>query len=84
MGQLLAQAAILGTFEKLTTAEVLAGITYRAAAVLGLKDRGIVAKGMLADLALFKTHDHREILYHQGSLQPSFVIKKGTLVYSKV
>lgn len=84
MGQLLTQAAILGAFEKLTTAEVLAGITYRAAAALGLKDRGILAKGMLADLALFKTPDHREILYQQGSLQPSFVIKKGALVYSKM
>ena len=82
MGQLLTQAAILGAFEKLTTSEVLAGITFRAAAALGLNDRGILAKGMMADLALFKTPDHREILYHQGSLQPSFVIKKGALVYS--
>ncbi len=82
MGQLLTQAAILGAFEKLTTSEVFAGITFRAAAALGLKDRGVLAKGMMADLALFKTPDHREILYHQGSLQPSFVIKKGALVYS--
>ncbi len=84
MGQLLTQAAILGAFEKLTTTEVLAGITYRAAAALGLKDRGVLAKGMMADLALFKTPDHREILYHQGSLQPSLVIKKGALVYSNL
>ncbi len=84
MGQLLTQAAILGAFEKLTTAEVFAGITHRAAAALGLKDRGILAKGMLADLALFKTPDHREILYQQGSLQPSVVIKKGALVYSNL
>ncbi len=84
MGQLLTQAAILGAFEKLTTAEVFAGITYRAAAALGLKDRGTLAKGMLADLALFKTPDHREILYQQGSLQPSYVIKKGALVYSNL
>jgi imidazolonepropionase len=82
MGQLLTQAAILGAFEKLTTSEVLAGITFRVAAALGLKDRGVLVKGMMADLALFKTPDHREILYHQGSLQPSFVIKKGALVYS--
>jgi len=40
MGDLLTQAAILGTFEKLTTAEVLAGLTFRAAAALGLNDRG--------------------------------------------
>ncbi|NNJ88156.1 MAG: amidohydrolase family protein, partial [Eudoraea sp.] len=84
MGQLLTQAAILGAFEKLTTAEVLAGITYRAATALGLKDRGVLTQGMLADLALFKTRDHREILYHQGNLQPSSVIKKGALVYSNL
>ncbi len=84
MGQLLTQAAILGAFEKLTTAEVFAGITHRAAAALGLKDRGVLVKGMLADLALFKTPDHREILYQQGSLQPSVVIKKGALVYSNL
>jgi len=84
MGQLLTQAAILGAFEKLTTAEVFAGITYRAAAALGLKDRGMLAKGMLADLTLFKTPDHREILYHQGSLRPYLVLKKGALVYSNM
>jgi imidazolonepropionase len=84
MGQLLTQAAILGAFEKLTTAEVFAGITFRAAAALGLKDRGLLAKGMVADIALFKTADHREILYHQGSLQPSIVVKKGALVYSNL
>lgn len=82
MGQLLTQAAILGASEKLSTAEVFAGITYRAAAALGLTDRGTLAKGMLADLAVFKTNDHREILYQQGSLQPSLVVKKGAIVYS--
>jgi imidazolonepropionase len=84
MGQLITQAAILGAFEKLTTAEVLAGITYRAAAALGLQDRGILAKGKLADLVIFKTPDHREILYHQGSLQPSMVLKNGSVAYSKM
>ncbi len=84
MGQLITQAAVLGAFEKLTTAEVLAGITYRAAAALGLKDRGMLAIGKLADLVLFKTPDHREILYHQGSLHPSLVIKNGSVVYSKM
>ncbi len=84
MGQLVTQAAILGAFQKLTTSEVFAGITYRAAAALGLKDRGMLEKGMLADVALFNTSDHREILYHQGSLQPSIVVKKGALVYSNL
>ncbi len=83
MGQLLTQAAILGAREKLTTPEVFAGITFRAAAALNLSDRGILRKGMLTDMVLFPTNDHREILYHQGSLQPVYTIKKGKIVYSK-
>ncbi|GGD47157.1 imidazolonepropionase [Muriicola marianensis] len=83
MGQLLTQAAILGAKEKLTTPEVIAGITCRAAAALNISDRGILRKGMLADLVLFPTHDHREILYHQGSLQPAYTVKKGKIIHSK-
>jgi imidazolonepropionase len=82
MGDLLTQAAILGTFEKLTNAEVLAGITFRAAAALGLTDRGRLEKGMLADLALFHTADYQEIVYHQGTLKPSQVWKRGELVFN--
>ena len=82
MGDLLSQAAILGAFEKLTNAEVLSGITVRAAAALGLKDRGILSKGYLADFIAFKTEDFREILYHQGSLKPDKVWKAGNLIYS--
>jgi len=81
MGQLLAQAAILGAFEKLTNAEVLAGITFRAAAALRLPDRGSLEVGKLADLAVFATDDYREILYRQGSLLPESVWKKGRLVF---
>ena len=80
MGQLITQAAILGTFEKLTQAEVLAGITARAALALGLKDRGTLEVGKLADLCVYELNDLNEILYHQGSIQPKVVIKKGELV----
>ncbi|MBT8320627.1 MAG: imidazolonepropionase, partial [Eudoraea sp.] len=82
MGDLLSEAAILGAFEKLTNAEVLAGITVRAAAALGLKDRGMLSKGQLADVIAFETGDFREILYHQGSMKPSKVWKAGNLIYS--
>ncbi|MCU0399716.1 MAG: imidazolonepropionase [Algoriphagus sp.] len=77
MGDLLAQASILATFEKLSTAEVLAGITFRAAAALGLSDRGKLASGQLADFILFPTSDYREILYHQGKMKPVEVVKCG-------
>jgi len=74
MGNLVTQAAILGTFEKLTNAEVLAGITFRAAAALNLNDRGRIVKGLKADLAVYKTKSINEILYHQGELHPVMVI----------
>ena len=83
MGDLVTQAAILGTFEKLTNAEVLAGITYRAAAALGLNDRGRLLPGMKADLAVFPTDHFNEILYHQGQLRPSLVWKNGECVFEK-
>lgn len=77
MGDLLMQASVLGTFEKLSNAEVLAGITYRAAAALGLNDRGQLEPGMLADFILFPTDDYREITYQQGRFKPFKVYKKG-------
>ncbi len=83
MGDLVTQAAILGTFEKLTNAEVLAGITFRAAAALGLNDRGRLLPGMIADLAVFPTDHFNEILYHQGQLRPSLVWKNGECVFDK-
>ena len=83
MGDLLTQAALLGSFEKLSNAEVLAGITFRAAAALNLSDRGRLQEGLLADFALFHTDDHREILYHQGNLKPCVIFKKGKKVYDK-
>ena len=83
MGDLLTQAAILGAFEKLSNAEVLAGITYRAAAALNLSDRGRLESGNLADLAVFHTDNYNEILYNQGDLKPCMVWKSGQLVYDK-
>ena len=77
MGDLLTQAAILGAYEKLSAAEIFAGLTFRAANVLKLNDRGILAKGMLADMIAFPTSDYRDILYHQGQLGPVLIWKKG-------
>lgn len=84
MGDLLAQASILATFEKLSAAEVLAGITFRAAAALGLEDRGKLKAGLLADFVLFPTADYREILYHQGKMKPEMVWKIGSLEGGKL
>ncbi|MGH1366852.1 MAG: imidazolonepropionase [Calditrichia bacterium] len=77
MGDLLMQAAVLGAHEKLTTAETFAGITFRAAAALELSDRGSLAAGKLADIVVFPTDDHRDILYHQGKMKPVYIWKNG-------
>jgi imidazolonepropionase len=82
MGDLLTQAAILGTFEKLTAAEVLAGLTCRAAQALDLADRGRLATGLLADFILFPTANFEDILYQQGQLKPAQVWKRGRIAYS--
>ena len=82
MGDLLTQASILGAFEKLSNAEVLAGITCRAAAALDLKDRGILQAGYLADFSIFYTEHFGEIFYHQGSLKPECVWKNGKQVFA--
>jgi imidazolonepropionase len=77
MGNLLTQASILATFEKLSMAEVLAAITFRAAKALNLSDRGTIEKGKKADFVSFSTFDYRNIIYQQGQLQPTSVWKNG-------
>lgn len=81
MGNLLTQSAILSASEKLSNAEVFAGITFRAAKALNLHDRGVLSKGKLGDIIGFPCSDYREILYLQGQLKPSLVIKKGTKIH---
>lgn len=77
MGNLITQASILATFEKLSTAEVLAGITFRSAFALGLEDRGKLEKGKKADFVTFKTDNFQNILYQQGSLNAAKVFVDG-------
>jgi len=77
MGDLLTQATILGTFEKLSNAEVLAGMTYRAANALNLDDCGSLEFGKKADFVSYSTNNYQEITYQQGQLKPSEVWKNG-------
>lgn len=81
MGQLLCQASVLATFEKLSNAEVLAALTYRAAIALNLRDRGRLKVGYVADLLVFPTSNYQDITYQQGTLQPCQVWKNGNLVF---
>ncbi len=80
MGNLITQAAILATFEKLTAAEVLAGITFRSAFALGLEDRGRLTAGAKADFITFSTDNFQNILYRQGSLKADSVYIDGSKI----
>lgn len=77
MGNLVTQASILATYQKLTTAEVLAAITFRAAYALDLEDRGVLAEGKKADFITYETNNFQNILYHQGSLKPKSIYING-------
>lgn len=77
MGDLLIQASVFGMYEKLTMAETLAAITFRAAAALDLKDRGIIKEGNTADIIAFDFDDYREIIYNQGKIKPKRIWKNG-------
>jgi imidazolonepropionase len=70
MGDLLMQAAVLGAAEKLSAAEVFAGITFRAAEALRLSNRGTLATGTPSIFQLYPSNDYREILYNQGKMKP--------------
>lgn len=80
MGDLLIQAAVMSAAEKLSTVEVLAALTVRAAPALQLKDAGQLLAGYAADLQAYPTSDYRDILYYQGKMKPALVWKKGELV----
>ncbi len=80
MGDILLQACVLGVYEHLTMAEILASVTCRAAAALQLQGRGILKNGNLADIIAFPVSDFRDIIYYQGKLKPDLVMKKGKLI----
>jgi imidazolonepropionase len=77
MGDLLLQASVLGIYEKLSMAEILTGISFRAAAALKLNDRGVLSSGKKADFIAFNLNDYREIIYNQGKIKPSKIWKNG-------
>jgi len=58
MGDLLMQAAVMSAAEKITTAEVFASLTYRAAKALKLNDRGTLTPGMRADMQAYPCNDY--------------------------
>lgn len=80
MGDLLTQASVLATFEKLSMAEVFSGLTFRAAKALNFTDRGTLENRKKADFISFPTSDFRDIIYHQGQLKPDTIWVDGDLI----
>ncbi|MEY8761231.1 imidazolonepropionase [Chryseobacterium tongliaoense] len=80
MGNLITQASILATYEKLTTAEVLTGMTFRSAFALNLEDRGRLENGLKADFVTFKTNNFQNVLYKQGSLKAEHIYINGNKI----
>ena len=54
------------TLFRLTPEEALSGVTRIAAQALGLTDRGVIAEGMVADLALWNVSHPAELSYRVG------------------
>lgn len=80
MGDLLMQAAVMSAAEKLSSAEVFAALTFRAAPALQLHNAGQLQEGFVADMQAYHTADYRDILYYQGKLKPALVWKNGELI----
>jgi len=64
------------TLFRLTPEEALAGATVHAARALGLTDRGMLAVGQRADLALWDIEEPAELAYRIGS-NPSIGVIRG-------
>ena len=66
LGSLLLAMNMACTLFRLTPIEALAGTTRNAARALGLTDRGVIAPGMRADLAIWDIADPAELSYGIG------------------
>lgn len=65
------------TLFRLTPEEALRGATINAARALGLGDRGVLAKGQRADLAVWEVEHLAELAYWIGGPPPSRVFAGG-------
>lgn len=65
---------------RLTPEEALSGVTANAARALGLADRGTLAAGMKADLALWEVERPGDLAYPLGFNPLAAVIRNGALI----
>jgi imidazolonepropionase len=68
------------TLFRLTPAEALAGVTVNAARALGLSDRGTLAAGQRADLALWDIDEPAELAYRIGGNPCAGIVRRGRVV----
>jgi imidazolonepropionase len=68
------------TLFRMTPREALAGATRHAARALGLADRGTLAVGQRADVALWDIDEPAELAYRIGSAPCAGVIREGRIV----
>jgi imidazolonepropionase len=64
----------------LTPEEALSGVTANAARALGLTDRGMIAPGLKADIALWDTERPGELAYPLGFNPLAAVIRNGDVI----
>jgi imidazolonepropionase len=77
---LLLMLSMGSTILRLTPEEALEGVTRNAAKALGLKDRGVLAPGLRADLALFDIGHPAELAYWIGHNPCVEVVRGGEVV----
>jgi imidazolonepropionase len=65
------------TLFRLTPEEALRGVTVHAARALGLQDRGRIAAGLRADLALWPFAEPAELAYWIGGPAPAALWSGG-------
>ena len=69
------------TLFRLTPEEALAGATKHAARALGLADRGTLAIGQRADLALWDIAAPAELAYRIGGNPCAGIVRAGTVAH---
>jgi imidazolonepropionase len=74
---LLLMLSMAATLFRLAPEEALAGITRNAARALGLADRGVLAQGLRADLALWDIAEPAELAYWIGRNPCRTVVQGG-------
>jgi imidazolonepropionase len=78
---LLLAAGLAVTQSALTVEEAVCGITADAAHAVGLDDRGVLAVGKRADLAVFRdAHHYADLVYRWSDLSADVVVAGGRVV----